>query len=390
MGFVTATTTDDLRVAIDASGDSAGVVVEDNYENDCTFGPTDTFSVILVLPAGSSMAPVTPAIDTGTEVDLSGTTVGSPDVAVAGNSELVSWDAGMFSAVANQKASFFDARGNAVGQPQTVGQAVGRGQLALSSSGYALDVFPTAGNPPGVDVSTRAPGGQFSTAQPVPKASGGGSASIDDSGNGVLGFTEGTGPAAVAAVQGFEVSSPALSSVSIAAAATAGKPVSFSAAATDFWGPVTLSWRFGDGGSATGMQVSHTFARAGKDAVQVTATNAVGNAVTRSGTVNVSLPAPVLSHASVKPSQFAPGHGTTLRFDLNERASVTIKIHLAGQHDSVTLHMHGRAGANHRLLGEWVHGKPFSNGRYAVSIVAAAGRLRSRTVTLRFTVTAQH
>jgi PKD domain len=39
-------------------------------------------------------------------------------------------------------------------------------------------------------------------------------------------------------------------------------PVQLTAAASDFWGAVSLSWTFGDGGSASGGDVTHIFGAA--------------------------------------------------------------------------------------------------------------------------------
>ncbi|HEY0278386.1 MAG TPA: PKD domain-containing protein [Solirubrobacterales bacterium] len=77
-----------------------------------------------------------------------------------------------------------------------------------------------------------------------------------------------------------------------ASAATVGSATSFSAHATDVWGPVAVAWSFGDGGAATGATAEHTYASAGDRTVTVTATDAAGNVATATVEAVVGAPAP--------------------------------------------------------------------------------------------------
>jgi PKD repeat protein len=80
---------------------------------------------------------------------------------------------------------------------------------------------------------------------------------------------------------------PAFTSVSIPNSGRIGTPVQVSAAATDRLSDVTLTWSFGDGGTATGGTASHTYTRGGTFTIAVTATDAVGNASVATDTIVV-------------------------------------------------------------------------------------------------------
>ena len=51
---------------------------------------------------------------------------------------------------------------------------------------------------------------------------------------------------------------------------------------------MTVSWSFGDGSSTTGPAATHTYTRPGSFPVTVTATDALGNATSQSGSVTVA------------------------------------------------------------------------------------------------------
>jgi PKD repeat protein len=77
-----------------------------------------------------------------------------------------------------------------------------------------------------------------------------------------------------------------------ATAATIGSATSFTADATDAWGPVSVTWDFGDGATATGATADHTYASAGTKTATVTATDAAGNAGTATVEAEVTTPVP--------------------------------------------------------------------------------------------------
>ena len=130
-------------------------------------------------------------------------------------------------------------------------------------------------------------------------------------------------------------------------AATVGSPVTLSWPAVDAWSPVSsIAWSFADGGSGSGASVTRTFGAVGSYAVSVTATDAVGNATTLTGTVVVSpappvtrrprrprlLPKPILSQVKLtKKTIHVVGsdekpRATRLKLALNVDATVIVKL----------------------------------------------------------------
>jgi hypothetical protein len=91
-GFSTLVFSSDVRVAIDSQGNAAAVVLEDRGMTECSFAiPSDTYTVNLVLQLGNTMQAVTPAVATASSFGFIGSSLASPDIAVGGGSELVSW-----------------------------------------------------------------------------------------------------------------------------------------------------------------------------------------------------------------------------------------------------------------------------------------------------------
>jgi hypothetical protein len=118
-------------------------------------------------------------------------------------------------------------------------------------------------------------------------------------------------------------------------------PIAFSVSPFDRWGPVTASWDFGDGSSAAGTNVSHSFPNPGGTYnVTATGTDAAGNSASASGLVAVNGP-PVLGRVTLRHRIFSvtarrtalraqrgrrAGRGTVFRYSVSEPARVTIRI----------------------------------------------------------------
>ncbi|MBS1845986.1 MAG: PKD domain-containing protein [Actinobacteria bacterium] len=159
--------------------------------------------------------------------------------------------------------------------------------LAVTPTGYSITAWYVGGGV--IHAATRPPAGtfgapvtlttpqQFGFEQPVAANAG------EDS---VVVWNTSDHPAV--AVE--DRTAPALAPT--AGAAAIGSATSFAANATDAWGPVTVSWDFGDGSTATGAMVDHTYASAGTKTVTVTATDAAGNIGPATVDAEVTAPAP--------------------------------------------------------------------------------------------------
>jgi len=75
---------------------------------------------------------------------------------------------------------------------------------------------------------------------------------------------------------------------SIPADAAAGTPVHFSVSPVALWPGITTTWHFGDGKTATGENVSHTYAKGGTYKVTATSTDGPGNSASATGTIVVA------------------------------------------------------------------------------------------------------
>jgi PKD repeat protein len=106
--------------------------------------------------------------------------------------------------------------------------------------------------------------------------------------------------------------------ITLSAASTRpGIPVTMTAASTDPQSsPIAYSWTFGDGATATGANVSHTYATEGTFAVGVTATNGLN----LSASATTSLPVAYLG--MVNPSIFATNEGHFLGQSFTAQAAI--------------------------------------------------------------------
>jgi hypothetical protein len=94
-------------------------------------------------------------------------------------------------------------------------------------------------------------------------------------------------------VAAYDAAGPRLSGLSVPARVEVGETARFGVGAVDVWSAVAgIDWSFGDGGSASGAQVTHVYSRSGQFPVGVTARDALGNARAASATVAVGEPRP--------------------------------------------------------------------------------------------------
>jgi hypothetical protein len=289
-------------VSIDAAGDAVGVMQTRVHQPDFTcmgFGfESDFYSEYLALPLAGMLTPVPSPFVTGSSLGFFGPTpIVAPQAAVSPTGIVAAWGASEMSFRSQAKVRFFAVDGSGGTPEQPVGSTPSVGSvspaLGVAADGRALLAWQQLDRI-GVDAvvvaSTRPPGGTFG--EPVPASSGSGVAgahtvALADAGDGAVAWSQGTAPSSVH-VRGFDVSAPTLSGVTIPATATAETPAAFAASASDLWGPLTTSWSFGDGASATGAAVQHAYARAGTFTATVQTLDALGNAATRTGVVQVT------------------------------------------------------------------------------------------------------
>lgn len=116
-------------------------------------------------------------------------------------------------------------------------------------------------------------------------------AAVDARGDGVAVWNESTGIETPSIVQaaGYEAAGPLLEGLSIPHSATAGEPAYFSVSPLAVWSTLgETRWSFGDGSSATGTSVTHTYANPGTYTVTVTSEDAFGNTTSESQSITVA------------------------------------------------------------------------------------------------------
>jgi hypothetical protein len=147
-----------------------------------------------------------------------------------------------------------------------------------------------------VQASRRPKGGTFGSVDDISPTTGDASfphVVFDNQANIIAAWSHlGTDLNQVAQVAAFDAAPPTLDAVSVPSAGTATLGVGMAAAASDRWSPVSLTWNFGDGGTATGGAVTHAYGAAGAFSVSVTATDAVGNATATTRPIVIDPPPP--------------------------------------------------------------------------------------------------
>lgn len=90
----------------------------------------------------------------------------------------------------------------------------------------------------------------------------------------------------------LDASGPRLDGLSVPATGQVGSPVDFSVTPRDLWSPLGgTTWDFGDGGTAVGTGVSHTFPTVGVHTVTVSASDVRGNVTEQTRQIEI-LPVP--------------------------------------------------------------------------------------------------
>ena len=120
----------------------------------------------------------------------------------------------------------------------------------------------------------------------------------DERGNGLAVWWESGGAVRARAYDG---AGPDLLALTVPARATSGAAAAMSVTPRDRWSGVSsTAWSFGDGAAASGISVSHTYARPGTYGVTVTSTDALGQETAAKRTVTVAAPAVTLQRARLR------------------------------------------------------------------------------------------
>jgi PKD domain len=101
---------------------------------------------------------------------------------------------------------------------------------------------------------------------------------MDDDGDGAVAWARYNGQSFVVQGIGYDGSGPQLERLAVPAGGSVGKRLAFAVTPMDVWSAVrTVRWSFGDGATGSGRTAVHIFRRAGRFAVQVTATDSFGH-----------------------------------------------------------------------------------------------------------------
>jgi PKD domain len=172
---------------------------------------------------------------------------------------------------------------------------------------------------------------------------------LDAQGNAVSVWRRFDGSFYLAEADVYDSAGPSLGSLTIPASGAVGVPLSFSVSPFDaFSTAASPSWSFGDGGSALGTSVTHTYSKAGSYSAAVSSADAFGNTSTAAATVTIiatgdtkpagSPPPPRIDGARLTHTRFrvaggataitalAAPKGTSFQFALSEPAAITISF----------------------------------------------------------------
>lgn len=217
--------------------------------------------------------------------------------------------------------------------PQAVAPGSGGSSLlAAAPSGTVAIVYVADAHVMGV---VRAPDGTLSAPAPLsgpltdsPRMNG---LAMDDAGNAVAVWNEGPWYTPHVVVAGYDGAGPQLSA-SFPSYGDPDESLSFTMSALDVWsGVASEDWSFGDGRSASGSTVSHTFGSAGVFPATVTAVDGLGNTSARSASVQIGGPPDVTRPAftirpSITPRRVRRGHLATVSFGVSEAATVRVTV----------------------------------------------------------------
>ena len=185
------------------------------------------------------------------------------------------------------------------------GQSASEPQLAVDSAGNALAIWSLSnGSNTIVQSATRPAGGSWQVAHDLSTIGRNASEpqiAVDPEANAVAVWSRFDGANSIVQSAGYDAAGPRLRSLLIPTAGTVRQPLAFSVSPFDVWSAIgSVNWSFGDGATASGAGVSHTYASPGVYPVSVTAADALANASAASGTVTIFAKASAARFARVR------------------------------------------------------------------------------------------
>jgi len=329
----------DSRVAIDPQGDAIAIWTRQL--------PTSYVVEAAVRPVTTGTwqppASLSPAGETATE----------PEVAVdASGDAVVIWEGSSNETEEEIQASSRPAETGQWEGPVTIatGQVSERRigefpELAVNALGDVVAAWDQwNGSSYAVEGSAR-PAGTSAWQAPSPLSSSGPDSympdvGIDPQGNAIAAW-EVQGNCCFVEAAGYDAAGPLLDGVTIPATGTVGQTLSFSVSPLDVWSaPGQTTWSFGDGTSADGAGVAHTYAEPGSYQLTLTSDDVLGNATSISQMITIAPVSvtPVITNVSQSHRTWREGRGlarvarrrapvgTTFSFRLNVQSRVTFKF----------------------------------------------------------------
>jgi hypothetical protein len=164
--------------------------------------------------------------------------------------------------------------------------------IAADGAGNAVIAFEIGGV---VSATYRPASGSLAAAVPVSNTAHGGPflspvVTIGDSGDALVAWTSASVAPSHIALAVNDVTPPALSDLGAPQSVELGETATMNVTAKDTWSPTTVAWDFGDGATAPGNAVAHTYSTIGTKTVTVTATDAVGNSKSETREIQVNPP----------------------------------------------------------------------------------------------------
>jgi hypothetical protein len=227
-------------------------------------------------------------------------------------------NAGTLTADASGRTSFIwpvlAAGGGLDMVTRTPGSGFGAAQTVLASGTPRIDAAAAGSNVLVIDgkpaVAVAPPGsglGPFD-ATPFPTVGTSSHATIAGaaSGDAAALWASHDGPTYYLRATVYDAAPPEARAAAVPATATAGAAASFSVTPWDALTAASATWDFGDGTTAIGAAVQHTYATPGDRTVTITVTDEGGNAVTATRTISVGTPPPAAAAPVPVPAPSPP------------------------------------------------------------------------------------